>query len=131
MEQPQVPTGAQLKRTLYVGGLDDGVTRDVLHAAFIPFGELRNVELPLDVRTGKPKGFGFVEFELDEDAEAAIDNMHDSEMFGRVITVNVAKRPGRQQPGDKHKPVWADDFFYRKRLEAEGLGVTDAAMKDA
>lgn len=30
----------------------------------------------------------FVEFELPEDAAAAIDNMNDSELYGRTIRVN-------------------------------------------
>lgn len=37
------------------------------------------------------KGFGFVEFELPEDAEAAIDNMHLAELNGKVIKVQLAK----------------------------------------
>lgn len=37
------------------------------------------------------KGFGFVEFELPQDAEAAIDNMHLAELNGKVIKVQLAK----------------------------------------
>lgn len=43
----------RLKRTLYIGGLDDNVDKTILHAAFIPFGELRTVEIPKDRATGK------------------------------------------------------------------------------
>ena len=51
------------------------VTEDVLKAAFIPFGELSEVQIPLDYETEKHRGFAFIEFELPEDALAAIDNM--------------------------------------------------------
>jgi peptidyl-prolyl isomerase E (cyclophilin E) len=37
------------------------------------------------------KGFGFVEYELPEDCEEAIDNMHLSELYGKVIKVQLAK----------------------------------------
>ena len=36
------------KRVLYVGGLDEGVTETLLHDAFIPFGEIKSVEIPQD-----------------------------------------------------------------------------------
>lgn len=37
------------------------------------------------------KGYGFVEYELPEDCDAAIDNMHLAEINGRVIKVRKAK----------------------------------------
>lgn len=37
------------------------------------------------------KGFGFVEYELPEDCQAAIDNMHLAELNGKVIKVQLAK----------------------------------------
>ena len=47
----------------------------VVRAAFIPFGDLVDVQIPLDYETEKHRGFAFVEFELQEDAKAAIENM--------------------------------------------------------
>lgn len=41
------------KRVVYVGGLDDGVTEAALHAAFLPFGDIRDVSMPLDNATGR------------------------------------------------------------------------------
>ena len=46
-----------------------------MRAAFIPFGDLVDVQIPLDYETEKHRGFAFVEFELQEDAQAAIENM--------------------------------------------------------
>lgn len=45
-------------------------------------------------------GFGFVEFEEKDDAAAAIDNMHNSEIYGRVLRVNYAQ-PMKIKGGDK------------------------------
>ena len=39
------------KRVLYVGGLEDEVTADVVRAAFIPFGDIADVNLPVDNST--------------------------------------------------------------------------------
>ncbi|EKX44360.1 hypothetical protein GUITHDRAFT_50524, partial [Guillardia theta CCMP2712] len=79
------------KRTLYVGGLDEEVNVDTLRAAFIPFGELVDVNIPLDNETGKHRGFGFVEYEFPDDAAEAIFNMNNGELNGRVLSVNLAK----------------------------------------
>lgn len=48
---------------------------NVLNAAFIPFGDIIDIQMPLDYETEKHRGFAFVEFENAEDAAAAIDNM--------------------------------------------------------
>lgn len=53
----------------------------------------------------------FVEFELPEDAAAAIDNMNDSELFGRNIRCNFARPPKANERSQR--PVWADDEWLR------------------
>lgn len=59
----------------FLGGLAEEVDEKVLHAAFIPFGEIVDVQIPLDYESEKHRGFAFIEFEMAEDAAAAIDNM--------------------------------------------------------
>lgn len=63
------------KRTVYVGGLVDEVTEKLLNDAFIPFGDIVDIQMPIDYETQKHRGFAFVEYEIAEDAAAAIDNM--------------------------------------------------------
>jgi peptidyl-prolyl isomerase E (cyclophilin E) len=113
--------GTNPKTTLYVGGLEETVNDAALHAAFIPFGEIKDVNIPLDHATGKHRGFGFVEYEDKEDAAAATDNMNNAELNGRVMRVNYAQ-PMKIKGGDKgwsHQPVWADADKYMEELEAE------------
>lgn len=113
--------GSNPKTALYVGGLEETVNEATLHAAFLPFGEIKEVNIPLDHATGKHRGFGFVEYEEKEDAAAAIDNMHNAELFGRVLKVNYAQ-PMKIKGGDKgwsHLPVWADTDKYIEELDAE------------
>jgi peptidyl-prolyl isomerase E (cyclophilin E) len=43
---------ASEKSVIYIGGIDDSITEDVLIAAFIPFGEIKNIDVPLDHTTG-------------------------------------------------------------------------------
>jgi peptidyl-prolyl isomerase E (cyclophilin E) len=41
------------KRSLFVGGLDENVTRDLVQTAFIPFGGIQDVNIPLDYEKSK------------------------------------------------------------------------------
>ncbi|XP_065843375.1 peptidyl-prolyl cis-trans isomerase-like [Oscarella lobularis] len=100
------------KRVLYVGGVAEEVDEKILHAAFIPFGDIRDIQMPLEYNSGKHRGFAFVEFESAEDAAAAQDNMHESELYGRTIRVNVAK-PDRVREGND-QPVWAEENWIKK-----------------
>jgi RNA recognition motif-containing protein len=93
---------SRLKATVYVGGLDNAVTAETLHAAFVPFGDIADISLPkpeLPSSTDPHRGFGYVEFEQAGDAKEAIDNMDQSELYGRVIKVAPAKPQKDQNEG--------------------------------
>ncbi|CAG8555313.1 2892_t:CDS:2 [Paraglomus brasilianum] len=101
------------KSTIYVGGLDDQVNEQILHASFIPFGDIVEIQIPPDPAShNQHRGFGFVEFEEPADAQAAIDNMHLSELYGKVIKVNLA-RPMKMKEGSM-RAVWSDDAWLQK-----------------
>ncbi|XP_076946188.1 uncharacterized protein LOC143617548 [Bidens hawaiensis] len=111
------------KNTLYVGGLAEEVNETILHSAFIPFGDIKDVKTPLDQATQKHRSFGFVTFLEREDAAAAMDNMDGAELYGRVLTVNYAlpeKIKGGEQ-GWAAQPIWADadTWFERQQQEEE------------
>jgi len=60
----------------------------------VPFGEIADITLPkpqLPSSQDPHRGYAYVEFELEQDAKEAIDNLDQSVLFGRVIRVNVAK----------------------------------------
>lgn len=85
---------SRLKATVFVGGLDQAVTQQTLYHAFLPFGDIVEVNLPKpDLPSAKEehRGFGYVEFETAADASDAIDNMDRSELYGQVIKVAAAK----------------------------------------
>uniref|UniRef100_A0A0D6R6G7 RRM domain-containing protein n=1 Tax=Araucaria cunninghamii TaxID=56994 RepID=A0A0D6R6G7_ARACU len=114
---------ATQKNTLYVGGLEETVNEAIIHAAFIPFGDIKDVTTPLDQATQKHRGFGFVTFLDKEDAAAAMDNMNNAELYGRVLTVNYAQ-PIRIKGGEQGwaaQPIWADadTWFERQQQEEE------------
>ncbi|CAO1421697.1 unnamed protein product [Diamesa hyperborea] len=100
------------KRTVYVGGLADEVTEKLINDAFIPFGSILEIQMPIDYESQKHRGFAFVEFELAEDALQSVDNMNDSELAGRTIRVNTAKPQKMKE--NSNRPVWAEDSWLQK-----------------
>ncbi|KAF2190781.1 putative peptidyl prolyl cis-trans isomerase cyclophilin [Zopfia rhizophila CBS 207.26] len=114
---------SRLKATVYVGGLDNAVTTHTLHAAFVPFGEIVDVNLPkpeLPSSTDPHRGFGYVEFEHATDAKEAIDNMDQSELYGRVIKVAAAKPQKDQTEGLGSKTaVWEQEGWLAKHAVSE------------
>ncbi len=83
---------------LYVGNLSYQVTEQDLRDLFSQVGELQDVMLIVDRDTRRSKGFGFVEFVNEADAQKAIEQFHDKEVQGRRLTVNVA-RPREDRGG--------------------------------
>lgn len=62
-------------------------------------------ELPSS--TDPHRGFGYIEFEVPSDAKEAIDNMDQSELFGRIIKVAAAKPQKENNEGLGSKvAVW-------------------------
>ena len=62
------------------------------------------------------RGFAFVDFESAEDAAAAMDNMHESELYGRTLRCNIAK-PNRVKEGSG-RAVWHDENWLRENAGA-------------
>lgn len=80
---------------LFVGGLPFATTSEELEQIFAEFGSVASAKVITDRDTGRSKGFGFVEFENDDEGKKAEAEMNGKEIEGRSITVNQA-RP--QQP---------------------------------
>lgn len=130
--QPSLGKGGVPKTNIYVGGLAEEVDEAVVKAAFLPFGPIKDINIPQDMETrmlailslpvavallpsvlspppvSRPtwhglsngsdglnaeshRGFAFVDYVSAEDAAAAIDNMDQSELFGRTLKVNPSR----------------------------------------
>ena len=81
---------------IYVGNLpymvDEKPFRDnELKETFSQFGEITEAVVITEQHTGRSKGFGFVTFAKDEDAQKAVSEMNGKDLGGRAITVNEAR----------------------------------------
>lgn len=90
-DQQQVPN------KLYVGNLPWSVTTDQLREMFSEAGEVTDAIVLSDKFTGRSKGFGFVTYATEEEAEKAIEMFNEKEIEGRALVVNKA-RPKSDKP---------------------------------
>jgi RNA recognition motif-containing protein len=65
---------------------------------FSQYGTVKSAEVINDRDTGRSKGFGFVEMNSDQEAQAAIEGLNLKEQDGRALTVNEA-RPREERGG--------------------------------
>jgi len=83
---------------LYVGNLSYDTTEDELRELFSTHGTVESVNLITESGSGRSKGFGFVEFRDDQEANAAIAALNGTDLRGRAINVNQA-RPKAERGG--------------------------------
>lgn len=83
---------------LYVGNLSFKTTEDQLRQIFSEFGDVASAALVMDRDTGRPRGFGFVEFANAEHGQAAINGLNGKNVDGRDLVVNEA-RPREDRGG--------------------------------
>jgi cold-inducible RNA-binding protein len=76
---------------LYVGNLSFNTSESQLRDLFAAHGDVTSASLVMDRDTGRPRGFGFVEFASADHANAAINALNGKEVDGRSLTVNEAK----------------------------------------
>ncbi|NMB83946.1 RNA-binding protein [Candidatus Roizmanbacteria bacterium] len=101
------------KKKLFVGNLPWSVNEQSLKDMFSPFGEITEAIVINDRYTGRSKGFGFVTFANEADAEKALAEMAEKEVEGRKIIVNVAK-PKEERPNRGGGGGYRNDYNRRQ-----------------
>ncbi|KAL8545122.1 hypothetical protein ACS0TY_005352 [Phlomoides rotata] len=79
---------------ILVTGVHEEAQDDDLHNAFGEFGEINNLHLNLDRRTGYVKGYALLEFEKFDVARKAINEMDGTELLTNTINVDWAFTEG-------------------------------------
>ncbi len=83
-------------KKLFVGGLAWGTDDSALRSAFAQFGSVTEAIVITDRETGRSRGFGFVTFDNDDEADNAQKALDGTQLDGRSIAVNEAReRPPR------------------------------------
>lgn len=80
------------KKKIFVGNLPWSMSGHSLKELFIKYGEIVDVAVISDSSTGRSRGFGFITFSNEADAEKAKTEMNGKDIEGRKIVVNIAKQ---------------------------------------
>merc|ERR1712224_858711 len=75
---------------IIVSGVHEEAQEDDVFEAFAEFGDIKNLHLNLDRRTGFVKGYSFIEYESRAEAEAAIKGMHGQMLLESKLKVGWA-----------------------------------------
>ena len=91
-----------MSKKLYVGNLSYKATEDDLRDIFKEFETVTEVNVITDRATGRSRGFGFVEFSSDDDADKAVESLNGKMLQDREIVVNEA-RPRKSREGRENR----------------------------
>jgi len=98
---------------IYVGNLSWSMTNEDLTSLFEQFGTVSSAKIITDKFSGRSKGFGFVEMENAEEAQAAIANLNENEVQGRKLVVNEAQ-PKKDDGGFKKRSFGGGGGGFRR-----------------
>lgn len=85
-----------MAKKLFVGNISWNASDDDLKGLFAEFGEVEEAIIIKDKFSGRSKGFGFVTFVNDDEADKAVEALHEKDFMGRNLIVNEA-RPREEQ----------------------------------
>ena len=85
---------------IFIGNLDFTTTEDDLRAALSEGGRtVKEIHIPSDRETGRPRGFAFADMGSEADAKAAIAALDGKDLDGRSLKVNEAQDKPRSGGG--------------------------------
>lgn len=92
-----------MQKKLFIGNIPFTVKEEDLKTKLEEFGVVEELKLIKDRDTGRSKGFGFVTFATQAEAEKAISGLNNVEYDGRKLRVNMADdKPRREHRGGGH-----------------------------
>lgn len=88
-----------MQTKLYVGNLSYKTRDEDLKAVFEEAGAVVSAKILTDRETGRSRGFGFVEMETEEGAQAAVQKLDGYTLDGRRLKVDESRPQERRSGG--------------------------------
>ena len=88
-----------MAKKLYVGNISYQTTEDDLNTIFSQAGNIESVKIINDQYSGRSKGFGFVEFSTQEEADKAVSMFNGYSLGDRKLIVNEARPQAPKRSG--------------------------------
>ena len=108
-----------MSKRIYVGNLPWSITKIRLEELFSSFGEIEDALVISDKYTGRSRGFGFVTFKKDGDADKAISEMNEKELEGRNLVVKEARPLEREKEPKEHKERCQEENHFEEKMPEE------------
>jgi RNA recognition motif-containing protein len=106
-----------MKKKIFVGNLSWKATEETLKPVFEAFGKVVSIKIITD-HTGRSKGFGFVEMDTSEEAQAAIEALNEKQHLDRNMRVSLAQeRTDRPGGGDRRDYNRGPAYGNKRRFE--------------
>ncbi len=83
---------------IYLGNISYETTETQIRELLAPFGSIVEFNYPVDIETGKQRGFAFATLTDRESAQEAIRSLNGSDFGGRALRVNEAEKQDRSPP---------------------------------
>eukprot|EP00455_Lapot_gusevi_P030438 TRINITY_DN3276_c0_g1_i1.p1 TRINITY_DN3276_c0_g1~~TRINITY_DN3276_c0_g1_i1.p1 ORF type:complete len:177 (+),score=33.47 TRINITY_DN3276_c0_g1_i1:61-591(+) len=100
---------------LIVTGVHEEATEQDIEEKFGEFGEMLQIVLNLDRRTGFVKGYALVEFKRYDDADNARRALNDTDILEQKVSVDWAFKPKPEQPGSFRRRGGGRNSFGNRR----------------
>ncbi|CAC5360653.1 RBMX2 [Mytilus coruscus] len=98
---------------IFVGGLPYDLTEGDVICVFSQYGEIVNINIVRDKKTGKIKGYGFLCYEDQRSTVLAVDNLNGTKVLGRTLRVDHVEN--YKQPKE-----FGDEDDITKQMRSEG-----------
>jgi len=85
------------QHTVFIGNLPFSTSKMDLQALFETFGAITNIHIPVNKETGQARGFAFVSFEAEHEAQEAL-SLNGQDVKGRAIKVHLAHNNSQNAP---------------------------------
>ncbi len=92
---------------IIITGLHEESQEDDIYDVFSKYGQIKGIHLNMDRKTGYAKGYALIEYESQEEADAAIKEMNGEEIYDKKIVVDWAFR---EKPIDTGKALWRHSY---------------------
>ncbi|MFK8067773.1 MAG: RNA recognition motif domain-containing protein [Gammaproteobacteria bacterium] len=95
---------------IYVGNLPYSTEKEELEDVFAEFGEIESIDIIVDRRSGRSRGYGFVSMPNEGEAKEAVETLNGREFDGRNLRVDFSRpkqknRPDHQNKRQQNQPV--------------------------
>lgn len=125
------PASGPTPGVVYIGHLPDGFEEEELRRFFLQFGTVKRAKLSRSKKTGRSRGFGFIEFEDKEVARIAANTMHGLILFSKQLVCQLAENvhhfalmPCKRRPIDTY-----EKFREKYNTQEDSLAVAQRVQR--